>query len=127
MSKNTIYDTFAGVFYFAEGNLTMTTGERIKDLRIRNGLTQSELAKKAGCSAQVISNIERGYSGLSADLATRISDLFNIPADELMRDRSPSEDILTLEEKALIKGFRQLSARDRDIVLNLCGLMANAK
>ncbi len=40
----------------------MTIGERIKELRAEADLRQSEFGKAIGFSAQVVSNVERGYS-----------------------------------------------------------------
>lgn len=41
-------------------------GKRIKEVRMKNGITQEALAEKVGLgSAQQISDIERGFCGLS--------------------------------------------------------------
>ena len=40
-------------------------GEKIKSLRSDIGVTQLQLGEYAGCSGQVISNIERGYTNPS--------------------------------------------------------------
>ena len=41
-------------------------GERIKEVRLKRGMTQETLSEKAGvCNPQQISNIERGLSGMS--------------------------------------------------------------
>lgn len=42
-------------------------GEKIKVLRMESGITQLQLGDYAGCSGQVISNIERGYTNPSAE------------------------------------------------------------
>ena len=40
-------------------------GERIKEVRLKRGMTQEMLSEKAGvCNPQQISNIERGLSGM---------------------------------------------------------------
>ncbi|MFR3572516.1 MAG: helix-turn-helix transcriptional regulator [Sellimonas intestinalis] len=40
--------------------------KKIKELRLESGATQLQLGEYAGCSGQVISNIERGYTNPSA-------------------------------------------------------------
>lgn len=62
----------------------MTVGKRIKDLRTEANLLQSELGKAVGVSAQVISNIERGYTKPSTELVNRCAKYFGVPADYLL-------------------------------------------
>ena len=52
----------------------MTTGERIRELRLKQGLSQGKLGDFVGCSGQVISNIERGYTGSNSDVIGRRPD-----------------------------------------------------
>jgi len=50
-----------------------TLGERVRDLRTKNKMTQDELARKMGTSYTRISDIERGVT-----LSPRISTLRNM-------------------------------------------------
>lgn len=59
-------------------------GEKIKELRLESGATQLQLGDYAGCSGQVISNIERGYTNPSADVLKKISEYFHVPSDYLL-------------------------------------------
>lgn len=59
-------------------------GEKIKELRMESGITQLQLEDYAGCSGQVISNIERGYTNPSADVLKKISEYFHVPSDYLL-------------------------------------------
>lgn len=59
-------------------------GEKIKELRMESGTTQLQLGDYAGCSGQVISNIERGYTNPSADVLKKISEYFHVPSDYLL-------------------------------------------
>mgnify|MGYP000547322332 CR=1 FL=1 len=51
-------------------------GEKIKELRTESGTTQLQLGGYAGCSGQVISNIERGYTNPSAQVLNKIAEFF---------------------------------------------------
>lgn len=62
----------------------MNIQKRIKSLRTESGLHQSELGKAVGVSAQVISNIERGYTKPSTELVNRCAKYFGVPADYLL-------------------------------------------
>ena len=59
-------------------------GEKIKALRAESGITQLQLGKYVGCSAQVISNIERGYSRPAADTLNKVAEFFHVPSDYLL-------------------------------------------
>lgn len=58
-------------------------GEKIKELRIESGATQLQLGEYAGCSGQVISNIERGYTNPSAQVLNKIAEFFHVPSEFL--------------------------------------------
>ena len=59
-------------------------GEKIKELRTESGATQLQLGEYAGCSGQVISNIERGYTNPSAQVLNKIAEFFHVPSDYLL-------------------------------------------
>lgn len=59
-------------------------GEKIRELRIESGITQLQLSDYAGCSGQVISNIERGYTNPSAAVLKKIAEYFHVPSDYLL-------------------------------------------
>ncbi|RAS73163.1 helix-turn-helix transcriptional regulator [Priestia endophytica] len=56
---------------------------RIKELRFKNGLTQTQLAKDAKICRQTISLIERSKCIPSLLIATRISKVFNEPVTNI--------------------------------------------
>ncbi|ABP90198.1 transcriptional regulator, Cro/CI family [Streptococcus suis 05ZYH33] len=55
----------------------MSLKNRLKELRARDGLNQTELAKLAEVSRQTISLIERGEYTPSVVIAMRIAQIFN--------------------------------------------------
>lgn len=77
----------------------MQLGEKIKHLRQSNKMSQSDLAKSLHVSYQAISNWERNKSYPDKENIIMISNLFNIPLDELMRD----EQKYTPRSNSLIK------------------------
>jgi transcriptional regulator with XRE-family HTH domain len=64
--------------------VNMTTGERIKEYRKKNNLTQSQLANKVNVSAQVVSNWEREYTAPSKDDIANLSKVLGVTADFLL-------------------------------------------
>jgi N-acetylglucosamine kinase-like BadF-type ATPase len=63
------------------------TGNRIKALRLEEGLTQSEFAEHLCISSQAVSNWERGATYPDLDNIVRIADLFGVTVDELIRPK----------------------------------------
>ena len=61
-------------------------GNRIKNLRKAKSLSQEKLADKAELSQQHISRIEKGITYPGVATLTKISNVLNIPLDDL-RDR----------------------------------------
>lgn len=58
-------------------------GLKIKELRIKRGMTQEELSEKIGLVERNLSKIECGKSFLTADTLSNIIDALNITAKEL--------------------------------------------
>lgn len=61
-------------------------GLRIKNERMRAGLTQEQLATKTGISRQAISYIELGQKGMSLDSVLAICNSLEVSSDEILMD-----------------------------------------
>ncbi len=57
--------------------------EKIKELRLKNGLTQAQLGEKLGVSAQAVSKWEKGETAASADILPALADVFGVNIDTL--------------------------------------------
>ncbi|SEL95998.1 DNA-binding transcriptional regulator, XRE-family HTH domain [Paenibacillus sp. cl141a] len=80
----------------------MIFGEKLKAERNKKGWTQDELAEKLFVSRQSVSKWENGLNYPSIEIIIRISDLFGLTIDELLR----SDEELT---KQVIKEGKQLA------------------
>ncbi|MBJ8349632.1 helix-turn-helix transcriptional regulator [Streptococcus zalophi] len=63
----------------------MIVKNRLKELRARDGLNQSQLAQLAKVSRQTISLIERGEYLPSILIALKIAQIFKEPVDNVFR------------------------------------------
>ncbi len=63
----------------------MAFPEKLKALRLKNGLTQDELGEKLYLSRTSISNYEIGKNEPNIETIIAISDLFNITTDKLLK------------------------------------------
>ncbi|MDT2237673.1 helix-turn-helix transcriptional regulator [Paenibacillus larvae] len=58
---------------------------RIRELRKRNNMSGAEVSSKLRISTQYLYDIEKGKRTLSADMASKLSEIFNTTTDYLLR------------------------------------------
>lgn len=63
----------------------MAFPEKLKTLRLKNGLTQDELGEKLYLGRTSISYYEQGKFEPNIETIIAVADLFNITTDELLR------------------------------------------
>lgn len=66
-------------------------GEKIRALRMRQGLSQEQLAEVCGVSRQAISKWERGDSLPDTERLMQLCCYFHVPADFLLFDTPPEQ------------------------------------
>ena len=88
--------------------------EMLHYLRIREGLSQSQLAKKLHCSAGLIGMYEQGRRMSSFEMEQNIADFFNVSIDIL---RGITEEILDAETEEMVKLFHNSSPEMRKAAL----------
>ena len=86
----------------------MTLGERLTALRKEKGMSQDALAGILGVSRQSVSKWETDASIPDLDNLVRLSDLFEVTLDELVRGKKPERPA---EKVALPETLRQLGRR----------------
>ena len=60
-------------------------GKNLHHLRTSNNITQTDLAIKLNVSHQSISNYERGQRFCNLDMLVRVSELFDVSIDDLLK------------------------------------------
>jgi transcriptional regulator with XRE-family HTH domain len=95
----------------------VTLGINIKKRRSDAGLTQEQLAEKAGCSTRQISDIENGKAKPSLEVIVSIANTLNVGVDRLVSgDLENRTDYFVQEILSLSEGFSQ---RDKFLSLEL--------
>jgi len=61
-------------------------GEKLHTLRKQHGLTVIELGEMLGVHNSHISRLEQGKKRPSLDLVLKVSRIFNVPSDQLIKD-----------------------------------------
>ncbi len=82
----------------------MINAEKIKELRIRRGFSQRELAKLLGVSDRAVSKWERGYSQPSATHLIELTRIFDVDAEEFL----PTARAKTKSEARGMKSLTEL-------------------
>lgn len=79
----------------------MSIGNKIKDLRKLNKLTQVELAQKANISRSYLADIEKDRYNASVDTLKALANGLNVKLSDIL-DETPSEPILNARDKRSI-------------------------
>lgn len=79
----------------------MSIGNKIKDLRKLNKLTQVELAKRANISRSYLADIEKDRYNASVDTLKAIANGLNVKLSDIL-DESPDKDLLNEKDKKSI-------------------------
>lgn len=88
--------------------------ERIKEARTELHLSQDYVAKFLGVNRTAIVEIESGKRKVSADELGKFSELFKIPADELLNGRNTEMPV-----QMFARRFGALDEADQQEILNL--------
>ena len=96
-------------------------GSRIKAVRISRGMSQADLAVEASVSLPLISNIERGKTGMQLETFVKVAEALQVSADYLLRPDVPEaiyqgefaellEDCSASEMETILKIVREVKA-----------------
>ena len=96
----------------------------IKDIRLRKGLTQSDVAAALGVSSVVYSRYETGKRQPSIDMLIQMADIFGVTVDFLLGRQDIEDSTLSDYELQLLIASRKADERAKQDALNM--LLAHA-
>ncbi|MBR4691608.1 MAG: helix-turn-helix transcriptional regulator [Oscillospiraceae bacterium] len=97
-------------------------GKRLRELRIKNNMSQEYVAKTIGVSSQAISKWENGKSDPEIGSLIPLADLFHVPVDELLDREKRRRDWADRMTDALADADRNVRLRFlKDAVLEFPG------
>ena len=90
--------------------------KRLKDARVRSGMTQEELARAVGVTKGAIGNYESGVSSPKETILIKLMEVLGVDANYLYQDYIQTP-VLTDEEARLLSAFRAADDRAREDAL----------
>lgn len=96
----------------------------IKDIRLRKGLTQADVAAALGVSSVVYSRYETGKRQPSIDMLIQMGDIFGVTVDFLLGRQDIEDSTLSDYELQLLIASRKADERAKQDALNM--LLAHA-
>lgn len=87
---------------------------RINEVRQELGISQSELAERAGLSRPYLAQLESGARQLNAARQSEIAAALGVDANDLVDFSAPGKE----QEEKILSAFRKLSRAQQDQWLN---------
>lgn len=76
-----------------------TFGDRLREVRMKNNLKQSDVAEKLGCAATSLTNWESGKFQPSLEILSKLCDIYNIPPRSLLSREYSYPDLVLIALK----------------------------
>lgn len=110
--------------YYNKLNLrrdNITLGEKIRNLRNNNNISQDKLAKMLNINRNNLSRIETDKSVPTSDILYNLAKIFNISIDSLLEINKTEENNLQKKEKIskITKYCNNLSLQELDFIIKI--------
>lgn len=92
----------------------MELSEKIKQIRNEKGLSQKELAERAGLNIKLISKYETNTIAPKLESLKKIARALDVTTDYLLFDDVPKDGVTTLKDAKLFEKFKILEAMDEE-------------
>lgn len=92
--------------------------DRLKESRIKAGLTQEQLAEKLGIAKSTLSGYESGNREPTVATIAKILEILNIDANYLYQDETKilTDLVISLDDKELLKKYHFLDSHGKEMV-----------
>lgn len=98
-------------------------GKRIREERIRIGLTQEQIAEKINVSTTYVGFIERGERSVTLEKLILLAECFQLPIDALLRD-APAQGPET-RERQLKALWNRATDKEQETILSIAKVITS--
>lgn len=102
---------------------TENYGTLIKDLRVKNGLTQNQVAESLGVTPGYISNVENNRTAMSLRILTYYARLVGCSLDSLVGELEPEYSETALDRE-LYQAITRLDSKTKEKLLKTIEIWA---
>lgn len=88
--------------------------DRLKELRVKKGISQNELARIIGVHVTNISRYERGENRPTSDVLAKLANALDVTADYLMDGSMDDKAQSTISDKELLSQFQRVEKLPRE-------------
>ena len=88
--------------------------DRIKQARVKKGLSQGQLAKAIGVHVTNISRYERGENRPTSEVLTRLANELDVTSDYLMDGSMDDKAQESISDKELLSQFQRVAKMDNN-------------
>ena len=92
---------------------------RLKELRMKMGVSQAKVGEYIGCSGAVYSRYETGIRQPSIETMIKIANYFDVSLDFLIGNKEFEETTLSDKEMEVLSAYRMADRRAKEDALNL--------
>ena len=101
----------------------MIINESLKNIRLDNNLTQDDFAEKLGVTRQTVSSWENGRSYPDIENTVKISEIFNISLDDMLKEYQSHKKVNDSQIKTIV--FGKFNEEDMQYVENAIDKLVN--
>ncbi len=114
-----------------EGLFLISLGEKLRRLRLNNGLTQEDVGRQIGVTDKAISRYENDQAEPDLQLFRKIATLYNVDPNYLLNFYSMGDRPEHMEirhgESSILEAYRKCDKVHQKIIKNLLKEFANIK
>ena len=107
-----------------EQEIRMTLAGKLKQFRLRSGLTAKQVGERIGKSDKTVSGWEHGRGQPDADMLFQLCELYGIKSIAEFYSGNSESDALSDNERELVNTYRTLNTVGQNMVLGMVRVFA---